>query len=613
MIRGRGLLRGAAACSGLLFLLGTGCRSQEAPAGAPRAATGAGARVPDSSMPRFTDVTAATGIDFRHTTGAAGRKYMPETMGSGCAFIDYDNDGRQDILLINGQPWPDVEAFTRSGGRKPAARSDQRRSGAGRPSTMILYRNDPAGRFVDVTEAVGLDKPLYGMGVAVGDWDNDGYDDMAVTALGGVRLFHNRSGRRFVEADILRGSSAASDAAPATNPDGGWPTGAAWLDYDRDGRLDLFVCHYVRWTPETDVYWSLDGVHKSYTTPEKYQGESCRLYRNMENGRLVDVSRAAGIYSARSKALGVAVCDYDSDGWPDILVSNDTEPNMVFHNQGDGTFHDVATELGMAVAESGKPKAGMGIATGDDRNDGSESVLVTNFAGEQISLYRKDSTGQYLDEAAAAGVGLPSQRYLGFGAFFFDADLDGWLDIFVSNGHVMDDIERRNTGVTYAEPALLFLNDRQGRYREIAQSVGPELAAPRVGRGAAYGDFDNDGDLDILLTTNGGPARLLRNDAGNSHGWLKLQLEGGPSNRNAYGARVRVWTGGRVMSRTVSSGSSYLSASDRRLTFGLGEVRGADRIEIRWPSGAVQSLGPVEGNRWLRITEGRSGSVAVAR
>jgi enediyne biosynthesis protein E4 len=613
------LRRFRAACCLLLSAAVVGCRNNGAPDRGPRASKSDAARSAAPPTLRFTNVTPVVGIDFRHTNGATGRKYMPETMGPGCAFIDYDNDGWQDILLINGQPWPSVEAFRGSKPDVMAKRPGRRGQRGERLPTMTLYRNGGAGRFRDVTRQVGLDRPLYGMGAAVGDWDNDGYDDLAVTALGGVRLFHNVSGRRFVEAAALTdgrsdsgGSSGARIAAPTTL-DGGWPTGVAWLDFDRDGRLDLFVCHYVRWTPESDVYWSLDGVRKSYTTPEKYEGESCRLYRNAGNHRFLDVTRKAGIFSTRSKALGVAVCDYDSDGWPDILVSNDTEPNMVFHNQGNGTFEDVATELGMAVAESGKPKAGMGIDTGDDRNDGSESVLVTNFAGEQISLYRKDRTGQFLDEAAAAGVGLPSQRFLGFGAFFFDADLDGWLDIFVSNGHVMDDIEVRNTGVTHAEPALLFLNDRQGSFRDAASAAGRELAVPRVGRGAGHGDYDNDGDLDLLLTTNGGPAMLLRNESASDNGWLKLQLEGGPSNRDAFGARVQVWTGDRVMSRTVKSGSSYLSANDRRLTFGLGDARSVDRIEIRWPSGSVQSLGPVARNRWLRIMEGRSGSVAVAR
>jgi enediyne biosynthesis protein E4 len=586
------------------LFLAAGCRQGRDPV----RSTGA---VSDPGI-RFTDVTAQSGIHFRHTNGAAGRKYMPETMGSGCAFLDYDNDGWQDLLFVNGEPWPEVRAY-RSSAREPAGRRARSRHD---PPTMALYRNDGAGRFYDVTAAAGLNLPLYGMGAAVGDWDNDGFDDLAITALGGVFLFHNEDGRRFDRVGPpSRGSADEAGAGQDSLPSlpGGWPTSAAWLDYNRDGRLDLFVCHYVRWTPDSDVYWSLDGVHKSYTTPEKYQGESCRLYRNEGGSRFSDVTDSTGIRSARSKALGVAVCDYDADGWPDLFVSNDTEPSLVYHNQGDGTFQEVATELGVAVAESGKPKAGMGIDTGDDRNDGNESILMTNFAGEQISLYRKDSTGLYLDNAAAAGVGLPSQLFLGFGGLFFDADLDGWLDIFVTDGHVMDDIERRNTGVSYAQPALLFHNDGHGQYADITRATGTALPAPRVGRGAACGDADNDGDLDLLLTANGGPARLLRNDTRRENGWLKLQLRGGPSNRDAIGARVQVRVGGLTMTRMVKSGSSYLSASDRRLTFGLGRSPGADSVTIQWPTGAVQALGPVERNRWLRITEGRSGTGAQVR
>ena len=600
----------------LLCLAAAGCRIGDRPLVTPEKGTGPAVQ--------FTDVTAAAGIHFQHVNGAEGKKYMPETMGSGCAFIDYDNDGWQDILLINGEPWSGVQAFRRSGvqdrQRASTSTSTSTNLNARRPErlnarlpTMVLYRNDGTGRFHDVTTAVGLDVPLYGMGVAVGDWDNDGFDDLAVTALGGVYLFHNQDGRRFA-LETNRDHEAAGGPIPlAPSLPGGWPTSAAWLDYDRDGLLDLFVCHYVKWTPETDVYWSLDGIHKSYTTPEKYEGESCRLYHNQGGGRFADVTDRAGIRSARSKSLGVAVCDYDGDGWPDLLVSNDTEPTLVYHNQGDGSFQEVATELGVAVAETGKPKAGMGIDTGDDQNNGSESILMTNFAGEQISLYRKDATGQYLDGAAPAGVGTPSQLYLGFGGFFFDADLDGWLDIFVANGHVMDDIERRDTGVAYAEPALLFRNDGQGHYVDITRAAGPALALQQVGRGAACGDYDNKGSLDLLLTANGGPARLLRNESDRENGWLKLQLEGRPSNRDAIGARVRVRVGDRVMTRCVKSGSSYLSASDRRLTFGLGRAARADDVEIQWPTGAVQSLGSVDRNRWLRITEGRSGTGAVAR
>jgi enediyne biosynthesis protein E4 len=545
---------------------------------------------------RFVDVTERAGVRFRHETGARGRKWLPETMGSGCAFLDFDADGRLDLLFVNGMHWP-AQRVTRQ-------------------PLMALYHNRGDGTFADVTRAAGLDVPMYGMGCAVGDYDNDGWDDLAVTTLDGCRLFRNRAGRRFEE--TTEGAGVGG---------GGWATGAAWVDVDRDGLLDLFVCHYVKWSPATDVYGSLDGLHKSYTTPEKYRGETCRLYHNRGHGRFEDVTRRAGIYSAKSKAMGVAVCDVDADGWPDLVVSNDTEPNFLYHNQGDGTFKEIAIEAGIAVSEQGKARAGMGIDAGDDRGVGQPSILITNFAGEQPTLYRRNEYGLYVDESARSGIGTASQLYLGFGAFFFDYDLDGWLDIFVANGHVMDDIAVRNTGVTYAEPALLFRNQgafgdgagypsersegrmRRGlpvassQYVEVGHASGTAISQPQVGRGAAYGDWDNDGDLDLLLTANGGPGRLLRNDTPAENGWLRVVLTGTASNRDAIGARVAVRVGERTLVQCVKSGSSYLSESDRRLTFGLGRAPRADAIEIQWPSGAVQTVGPVVRNQEVHVKE----------
>jgi hypothetical protein len=539
---------------------------------------------------RFVDVTERAGVRFRHENGARGQKWLPETMGSGCAFLDYNGDSRLDLLFINGMHWP--------GQYVPEQ------------PTMALYRNEGDGRFADVTRSVGLDVPMYGMGCAVGDYDNDGWDDLVVTTLDGCRLFHNRAAKARVAPRVgPPGRRFEEVTAGAAVGGGGWATGAAWVDVDRDGLLDLFVCHYVSWSPATDVYGSLDGVHKSYTTPEKYRGETCRLYRNRGSGRFEDVTRRAGIYSPKSKAMGVAVCDVDADGWPDLVVSNDTEPNFLFHNQGDGTFKETAIEAGIAVSEQGKARAGMGIDTGDDRGIGQPSILITNFAGEQPTLYRRNEYGLFVDESASSGIGTASQLYLGFGAVFFDYDLDGWLDLFVANGHVMDDIALRNTGVTYAEPALLFRNQGEsgggppGHYQEVGRASGTAIPRPMVGRGAAYGDWDNDGDLDLLLTTNGGPGRLLRNDTPAENGWLRLVLTGTASNRDGIGARVTVRAGERTLLQCVKSGSSYLSESDRRLTFGLGRAPRADAIEIQWPSGAVQTLGPVARNREIRVKE----------
>lgn len=515
----------------------------------------------------FTDVTERAGIHFRHVNGAFGQKWMPETMGSGCAFLDYDGDGWLDILLINGDNWP------------------------GHPSasphpTMALYHNNHNGTFTDVTHQVGLDVPMYGMGVAVGDYDNDGYADLFVTAVGRSRLFHNvpdgHGGRRFEDVTNQCGIV-----------DQGWATSAAWVDYDRDGKLDLFVCHYVDWTPQNDVFDSVDGVHKSYARPQSYAGQSCRLYRNLGHGKFEDVTRRAGIANVHSKALGVAVSDVDNDGWPDIIVANDTEPNFLYHNQGDGTFKEIGGETGMALSEHGTSRAGMGIDVADVRNNGAPEILITNFSGEQLTLYRRDASGFFSDVAARSGVGIATQTYLGFGAFFFDYDLDGRQDLFITNGHIDDDIGLRDAGVTYKEPSLLFHNLGGGQFADVSAACGPALLEPRVGRGAAWGDFDNDGSPDILLMTNGGAPALLHNENRTGNGWIRLILVGTVSNRDAIGARVRVTVGTQVQTQEVHSGSSYLSASDRRLLFGLGKAQQADRIEVRWPSGRVQVFGPI--------------------
>ncbi len=555
---------------GILFLVGCGGRTGTPPPGAPVAVAPA---------ITFTDITVKAGLHFQHVNGAAGKKWLPETMGSGCAFLDYDNDGWQDILLLNGDTW----------------------ESHGQHARMALYHNNHNGTFTDVTHEVGLDVPLFGMGIAVGDYDNDGYDDLFLTAVGKSRLLHNvsngRGGRKFVDV------TAASGIA-----DTGWSTSAAWLDYDRDGKLDLFVCHYVQWSPRTDVFASVDGTHKSYARPRDYLGESCRLYHNLGNGKFQDVTRQAGILNAHSKALGVAVCDYDGDAWPDLFVANDTEPNFLFHNQGDGTFKEVGVESGIALSERGISRAGMGIDAADTQHNGAFDVLITNFAGEQLTLYRRDESGLFLDVAARSGVGNATQTYLGFGAFFLDYDLDGWPDLFITNGHIDDDIGRRDAGVTYAEPSLLFHNTGQGHFTDAGAQSGTALTTPRVGRGAAWGDIDNDGSPDLLLMSNNGPAALLHNENHTGNGWIRLQLVGTTSNRDAYGARVRVTIGHETQTQEVHSGSSYLSASDRRLLFGLGKATQADRVEIRWPSGRVQPIGPIhrmQTGETLTVTEGR--------
>ncbi|MGV3721063.1 MAG: CRTAC1 family protein [Actinomycetota bacterium] len=525
---------------------------------------------------RFEDAAARTGIDFKHNNGAEGGKWMPETMGSGVAMVDVDNDGRLDVLLVDSGAWP--------GGKSP-------------PGQSRLFRNVGKGRFEDVTRQYAIPGGFFGMGVAAGDYDNDGYTDLLLTALNDCRLLRNVGGKRFE--DVSR------KVLPRLN---GWPTSAAWVDYNRDGRLDLFVCRYVRWSRKEDesLFDSLDGSGKSYARPDNYRGDTCRLYRN-DGARFTDVSTAAGIDRANAKALGVAVCDFDGVGWADLAVSNDTVPNFLFHNQGNGSFKEVGVQAGMAVAEAGVAKAGMGIDVADFENRGQPAILITNFAGEQLSLYRRDPSGLFLDVAARAGIGIPSQRFLGFGAFFFDADLDGWQDILVANGHIQDDVAVRNSGVTYAQSGLLFRGHGDGQFTDATATSGA-LTAPRVGRGAAFGDVDEDGDLDVLLSSNGGPAALLVQAGRPQNHWLRLHLVGARSNRSAIGAGVRLRSGELTQSRFVRSGSSYLSHSSFDPTFGLGARTTVDEIEVRWPNGNVEVF-PCPGvDRVLTLTEGKSQS-----
>jgi hypothetical protein len=505
---------------------------------------------------RLVDVTAAAGIQFRHNSGAYGGKLLPETLGAGCAFLDYDRDGWQDILLINGMDWP---------GHKR-----QR-------SSLKLYRNNRNGTFSDVTRAAGLDVDMYGMGVAVGDYDNDGYPDILVTCVGQNMLFKNTgkgSFREVTKASGLGGRQAFS-------------TSALWFDFDRDGLLDLFVCNYVKWSPGHDVFCSLDGKNKSYCTPEAYRGETCWLFHNLGNGKFEDVTPAGGIFDSSSKSLGVALLDYDQDGWPDLLVANDTQPNKLYRNQRDGTFKDAAVDAGIAFSAEGKARAGMGVDVADFNNSGTPGVAITNFDNEMIGLYRASGGGNYADVAAQSGVGLASKDKLGFGCVFLDADLDGALDLAVVNGHI-DDTVRNVRGVGYAQPPQLFLNDGRGKFHDVAAEVGGGFAQPKVGRGLAYADFDRDGDLDLLITTNNGPAYLYRNDQLSGNKSIRIRLVGTKSNRDAIGARVRVFHGDITQTRMVKGGSSYLSQSELPLTFGLAQQDKIDRLVVDWPSGGTE-------------------------
>jgi hypothetical protein len=523
------------------------------------------------------DVSKPAGIDFKHNSGAYGGKLLPETLGSGCAFLDYDNDGWQDILFVNSMDWP---------GHKRTR------------STLKLYRNNRNGTFSDVTRAAGLDIELYGMGAAVADFNNDGFPDILITCVGQNRLFQNTGKGTFV--DVTKACGLGGRQA--------FSTSAIWFDYDRDGLLDLFVCNYVNWSPEHDVFCSLDGKNKSYCTPEAYRGETCWLFHNRGNGTFEDVTAASGIFDTSSKSLGVAMIDFDQDSWPDLFVANDTQPNKLYRNLHNGKFKDAAVEAGLAFSNEGKARAGMGVDVGDYENTGRPGIAITNFDNEMVGLYRSPAVGQFDDVSVAAGVGGPSRTTLGFGCGFADLDLDGLLDLVVANGHIDDTVRNIRGNVGYAQPPHLFLNLGNGRFRDDARTKGGDFYAPRVGRGLAFGDFDRDGDVDILLTTNNGPAYLFRNDLKTGNRALRLRLIGAKSNRDAIGAVVRLTLNGETQTRTVRTGSSYLSQSELPLTFGVGRVDRFERLSVEWPSGETQEFKslPCEKAYELHETKGLS-------
>jgi hypothetical protein len=522
----------------------------------------------------FRDITTQSGIHFTHNNGAFGKKWLPETMGAGCAFIDYDNDGYPDILLVNGTDWP-----------------GHHRAG---PTTPKLYHNNHDGTFTDVTHKAGLDIPMFGLGAAVGDYDNDGFDDLFITALGQSHLFHNNGNGTFTEVTKAAGMSGPSE----------FSTSAAWVDYDRDGKLDLVVANYVQWSEQTDLYCTLDGAHKSYCTPESYKGTSIRLWHNLGGGKFEDATLKARLGDPTSKSLGIAILDYNADGWPDILIANDTQPNKLYLNKKDGTFEERGVPSGIAFSEDGIARAGMGVDAADYDRSGHPSVIISNFANQMVSLYHNEGNGLFVDEAPQSEVGRATLVTLGFGCFFFDYDNDGWPDIFVADGHIEDAIERVQKRVSYAEPAHLFRNLGGGKFQEVTAQMGPALVAPRVARGAAYADIDNDGFLDVLVTTNAGPAVLFHNEGGLNHS-LRLKLVGTKSNRDGIGAVVSVTSGGDKQLKMLRSGSSYLSQSELVLTFGLSALTKADEVEIQWPSGQVDKLSNINAGQIVTVEEGK--------
>jgi hypothetical protein len=533
-------------------------------------------RARPSGPVEFTDVTSQAGIHFKHNSGAFGKKYLPETMGSGICFIDYDNDGWQDILLVNSMDWPGHK----SGNSFPA-----------------LYHNNRDGTFTDVTRQAGLAVEMYGLGCAVGDYDNDGYDDIYITTVGSNHLFHNLRNGRFADVTAKAGVS-----------DPGFSASAVWFDYDNDGKLDLFVAHYIDWSIATDQYCTLDNKNKSYCTPQAYKGQSSALFHNKGDGTFENVTRHAGLYDPTSKSLGVALLDYDNDGWLDLFVSNDTEPNKLYHNNHNGTFTDVAVAAGLAYSEAGTVRAGMGTDAADYDNSGWQSLVIGNFTNEGMALYHNDGSGLFTDQAPSTGISRMSTKSLTFGTFFFDYDLDGLPDILAVNGHVSDDISVVQPNVKYAQPPHLFRNLGKNKFAEVTAQVGPALQRAIVGRGAAYGDFDNDGDLDLVITANNGSARLLRNDNGNQNDVLRVKTVGTRSNRDGIGAKVTVKTNkGMHLFEMVKTGSSYLSQSELPLTFGLGKPDEGKTVslEVIWPSGQKDRIGEIKPNQSITVKEGK--------
>jgi len=516
----------------------------------------------------FTDVTSSAGIRFTHVNGAFGEKWMPETMGGGGGFFDFDGDGWADILLVNSCYWPGHEL-------------------PGLPPTGKLYRNrcDPgAPGFEDVTAASGLASVSgYGMGFTAADYDGDGDNDLYITAVGKNRLLRNDGGK-FVDATDEAGvgfSTCNGSASPWE-----WSTGAAWLDYDRDGDLDLFVCNYVAWTPQTDIWSTLDGKTKSYATPQPYEGATSVLFRNEGDGKFTDATKQAGVFNREGKSLGVVADDFNDDGWPDLVITNDTQPNFLYINNQDGTFTDRALSTGVAYDENGLARAGMGVSVANLDNRGSKSIAIGNFSGEPISLYTQMGMETFLDRAGATRLSKPTTTTLTFGLLFADFNLDGFEDLILANGHIEPEIEHIRETWKFAQRPQLFLNNRSGQFVEVTDQAGAPFASKIVGRSVVTADIDGDGDLDVLLTANGGAAKLLRNERSKDANVVRVRLIGSGKNTNALGAALRAEIAGVIQSRFVTTGGSYLSQSELTATFGLGQTTSITSLTVRWPDGS---------------------------
>ena len=536
------------------------------------------AQAPDAG---FTDVTSESGIRFTHVNGAYGEKLLPETTGGGCAFFDFNNDGHPDILFVNSAHWP----WSTPAGAEPA--------------TSALYRGDGTGRFQDVTAGSGLDVSMYGMGVAVGDYDNDGLVDVFITATGMNRLFRNVGEGKFADVTAHAGVGGSSDE---------WSTSGAFIDYDNDGDLDLFVCNYIQWSHAIDleVNYQLPGIGRAYGPPMNFSGVFPYLYQNQGNGRFVDVSSSSGIQVTKpgtdlpmAKSLGVAPVDIDGDGWIDLIVANDTVQNFAFQNQRNGTFKDVGAVKGLAYSSFGGVRGAMGIDSSRIQDDDNLAIAIGNFANEMTALYvNQHDPFVFTDEAIKQGIGAVSKGMLTFGVFFFDYDLDGWLDLLTANGHIEPEIKTVHPGQQYRQSAQLFWNARgAGRINAFVpvppEKCGSDIFTPIAGRGSAFADIDGDGDSDVLITQINGPPLLLRNDQKLNHHWIRLKLVGKRSNRDGIGAWIKVRVGNKTLRRQVMPTRGFLSQSELPVTFGLGRAERVDEVTVEWPGGAVQSVNDV--------------------
>jgi hypothetical protein len=528
------------------------------------------------SRATFLDVAAQAGITFRHDNASSAEKYLIETMGSGCGWIDYDQNGLLDLYLVNGTA---TRVYTPQ-----------------QPTRGALYRNDGDGGFTDVTAKAGVGaEGLFGMGVAVGDYDNDGFPDLLVLGYGRCILYHNNGDGTFTDVTARAGLQNS----------GLWASSAAWFDYDNDGKLDLIIANYVDWSPERNFYCGDRGPGmRSYCHPDDFHGQPPTLYHNNGDGTFTDVSKSSGVGLKGGNGLGVVTFDYDNDGWQDIFIANDHMPNFLFHNNRDGTFREVGYQAGVAVSADGQFEAGMGTDAADTTRSGRLDLIVGHLDMQLARVYQNMGDQTFEDATLHSKLSYSTYHMSTFGARFMDYDNDGWRDLFLANGHVLDNIERYHADTKYAEPKMMFRNTGRGIFENVSDQLGPDFQLPRVSRGAAIGDFDNDGDLDILINNCGQAPQLLRNDGGNANHWLEILLIGTKSNRDGVGARVKVTAGDLILYDQRKGGMSYQSAQDPRLHFGLSQRSSVDSIEIVWSSGSVTKLANVKADQIIAVKEG---------